>query len=159
MIILGIDPGIALTGWCIINAYSRDKIELLNSGCIKTFSYMKITERLFIIYNELQKIIDTYKPDVASLEEIFFFKKSKTIAFISQARGAIILTIAINNILLFEYNPKLVKIALTGNGKACKLQMQQMVKFIFKLKTIPKPDDIADAIAIAICHINSIRWN
>lgn len=158
MIILGIDPGLSLTGWGIIEAASRDKMTALKYGCIKTYSQTPLIERLQIVHDNLQNIIDTYKPDVVAIEEIFFLKAAKSVAAVGQSRGAIVLTVSMNRIPLFEYNPRSVKMSLTGYGSADKHQMQHMVKIFLKLKEIPKPDDAADALAMAICHINTIRW-
>jgi crossover junction endodeoxyribonuclease RuvC len=159
MIILGIDPGVSLTGWGVVEAFSRDKINSLQYGCIKTISSIHLMERLQIINTELQSVIDKYKPEVAAIEELFFLKVTKSIAAVGQARGAIILTASLNKIPLFEYNPKSVKTALTGYGSADKYQMQHIVKTFLRLKEIPKPDDAADALAIAVCHVNTINWN
>ncbi|MDR0820726.1 MAG: crossover junction endodeoxyribonuclease RuvC [Endomicrobium sp.] len=159
MIILGIDPGLSLTGWGVIEAFSRDKINPLQYGCIKTMPSIPLIQRLQTINTELQSIIDKYKPEVAAIEELFFFKVTKSIAAVGQTRGAIILTASLNKIPLFEYNPKSVKTALTGYGSADKYQMQHIVKTFLRLKEIPKPDDAADALAIAVCHVNTINWN
>jgi crossover junction endodeoxyribonuclease RuvC len=158
MVILGIDPGLLLTGWGIIEAVSRDKMRVLKYGCIKTSPPATLIERLQAIHDNLQDIIDTYKPEVVAIEEIFFLKAAKSVTAVGQSRGAIVLTVSMNKITLFEYNPRSVKMALTGYGSADKYQIQHMVKTFLKLKEIPKPDDIADALAIAICHINTIRW-
>jgi crossover junction endodeoxyribonuclease RuvC len=158
MVILGIDPGLSLTGWGIIEAVSRDKMHALKYGCIKTKSSTPLIERLQSVHDNLQDIIDTYKPEVVAIEEIFFLKAAKSVTAVGQSRGAIVLTVSMNNIPLFEYNPRSVKVALTGYGSADKYQMQHMVKTFLKLKEIPKPDDTADALAMAICHINTIRW-
>ncbi|MDR1474371.1 MAG: crossover junction endodeoxyribonuclease RuvC [Endomicrobium sp.] len=158
MIVLGIDPGLSLTGWGVVEAFSRDKITLIEYGCIKTMPPGPLVERLQIVHNELQSIINRYKPEVVAIEELFFLKAAKSVASVGQSRGAIALTISMNKIPLFEYNPRCVKMALTGYGSADKHQMQQMVKTFLKLKEIPKPDDAADALAMAICHINTIKW-
>ncbi|MDR0617665.1 MAG: crossover junction endodeoxyribonuclease RuvC [Endomicrobium sp.] len=158
MVILGLDPGLSLTGWGIIEAVSRDKMHALKYGCIKTSPPATLIERLQVVHDNLEDIIDTYKPDVVAIEEIFFLKAAKSVAAVGQSRGAILLTISMNKIPLFEYNPRSVKIALTGYGSADKYQIQHMVKTFLKLKEIPKPDDAADALAMAICHINTIRW-
>ena len=157
MIVLGIDPGLSITGWGITEAFSRDKINLMEYGCIKTTHSMPLTQRLLNINIELQSIIDKYKPNAVAIEELFFLKTSKSIVSLGETRGAIILTISLNRIPLFEYNPKLVKIALTGYGSADKCQIQYMVKTLLKLENIPTPDDAADALAIAMCHISSIK--
>ncbi|MDR1195886.1 MAG: crossover junction endodeoxyribonuclease RuvC [Endomicrobium sp.] len=157
MIVLGIDPGLSLTGWGVISAQSRDKIMPLQYGCIRTKPSETLSERLQNINIELQKLIDTYKPEVAAIEELFFLKEAKSVAAVGQARGAIVLTVSLNKIKLFEYNPRHVKMALTGYGSADKSQMQHMVKTLLRLKEIPKPDDAADALAIAMCHVNTVR--
>ncbi|MDR3275457.1 MAG: crossover junction endodeoxyribonuclease RuvC [Endomicrobium sp.] len=158
MIVLGIDPGLSLTGWGVIEAVSRDKMNSIQYGCIKTIPQMSLIQRLRIINTELQYIIDTYKPETTAIEELFFLKAAKSVAGVGQARGAIVLTASLNKISLFEYNPRLIKIALTGYGSADKHQMQHMVKTFLKLKDIPKPDDAADALAVAVCHVNTIKW-
>lgn len=158
MIILGIDPGLSLTGWGVIEASSRDKIKPVEYGCIKTMPPVCLMERLQMIHSSLQSIISSYKPEAVAVEELFFLKASKSVAYVGQARGAVLLTVSMNKIPLFEYNPRCVKIALTGYGSADKHQMQYMVKTFLKLKEIPQPDDAADALAMAICHINTIKW-
>jgi len=158
MKVLGIDPGLSLTGWGVIKAFSRDKISPIKYGCIKTISCVPLIQRLQIINTELQFTIDKHKPDAVAVEELFFLKSAKSIGAVGQARGAIILTVSLNKIPFFEYNPRLVKIALTGYGSASKHQMQHMIKTLLKFKNIPKPDDVADALAIAVCHISSIKW-
>ncbi|MDR2426297.1 MAG: crossover junction endodeoxyribonuclease RuvC [Endomicrobium sp.] len=157
MIVLGIDPGLSLTGWGVISALSRDKIIPLQYGCIRTKPSETLSERLQNINIELQMLINTYKPEVAAIEELFFLKEAKSVAAVGQSRGAIVLTVSLNKIKLFEYNPRHVKMALTGYGSADKSQMQHMVKTLLRLKEIPKPDDAADALAIAVCHINTVR--
>lgn len=155
MIVLGIDPGLSLTGWGVISAQTRDKITPMQYGCIRTKPTETLPERLLIINTELQRLIDTYKPEAVAIEQLFFLKKSASVALIGQARGAIVLTIALNKIPLFEYNPRSIKLALTGYGSADKHQMQHMVKTMLRLKEIPQPDDAADALAIAMCHVNT----
>jgi len=156
MIVLGIDPGLSLTGWGVIDAAGRDKIIPLNYGCIKTRPSQTLIERLAAINADLQLIINKYKPQAAAIEQLFFLKKASSVAQVGQARGAIVLTLAQNKIKLFEYNPRSVKIALTGYGSADKSQMQNMVKTTLRLKEIPQPDDAADALAMAVCHIQTI---
>ncbi|MDR0401549.1 MAG: crossover junction endodeoxyribonuclease RuvC [Endomicrobium sp.] len=154
MIILGIDPGLFVTGWGVIKAFSRDNINLIEYGCIKTSRSETLIKRLENINARLQIIISKYKPNSIAIEELFFFNGSKNITFLCQARGAIILTVSLNRIPLFEYNPKIIKMATTGYGSASKYQIQHMLKTLLKLKNIPKPVDAADALAIAMCHAN-----
>jgi crossover junction endodeoxyribonuclease RuvC len=120
---------------------------------------MPLIDRLQNINSALQSIIYKYNPEIVAIEELFFSKIAKSVAAVGQARGVIILTASLNKIPMFEYNPRHVKMALTGYGSADKHQMQHMVKTLLKLKEIPKPDDAADALAIAICHVNTIKWN
>jgi crossover junction endodeoxyribonuclease RuvC len=157
MIVLGIDPGLAMAGWGIVEKGQKDKVKMLEYGCIKTYPTDKLVDRLKYIYDEIQTVISKYKPEVVAIEELFFLKGSKVIASVGQARGAILIAVVNNNIPVFEYNPRHVKIALTGYGSADKHQMQHMVKAILGLKEIPKPDDSADALAMAICHLNTNR--
>ena len=152
--VLGIDPGTAIVGWAILDECA---------GCVTSIAYGHIAtspenstaERLFEVVADLRQIIEKYKPHESAVEELFFFKNVKTVMKVSQARGSILLTLEENCVSISEYTPLQVKQALTGYGRADKRQIQLMVKNILKLKEIPKPDDTADAIAIALCHINS----
>jgi len=151
MIILGIDPGYAITGYAIIKVDSKTKvITLIDYGCI--FSYPKdiFPKRLLIVFNGIKDIIKKHKPDKIAIEHIYFAKNAKTAIKVSEARGVITLAAAIENIDIFGFTPLQVKQALTGYGRATKSQIQQMVKNVLKLKDIPRPDDAADALAIAI---------
>ncbi len=152
--VLGIDPGTATTGWAILEEKSG-KVFPIAYGHISTSPKNSTTERLKEVADDLEKIARKYVPIEAAVEDIFFFKNLKTAMKVSQSRGAILLTLEKNNIKISEYTPLQVKQALTGYGQAEKSQIQLMVKNILKLKKIPKPDDTADAIAIAICHLNS----
>ncbi len=152
--ILGIDPGTATTGWAVIGE-KGGCMQSLAYGAISTSKNKKSHERLNEISSDLEKIIKKYKPAEAAVEDIFFFKNLKTAVKVSESRGAILLTLERNKLKIASYTPLQVKQALTGYGRAEKKQIQIMVKNILKLKSIPKPDDAADAIAIAICHIHS----
>ena len=152
--ILGIDPGTATTGWAILDE-KEGKITSVAYGYISTSPDHPESERLFEIVRDLESIIKKHRPDEAAVEKLFFFKNKKTIIQIGQSRGVLLLTLSKKNIRISEYTPLQVKQAITGYGKAEKKQIQLMVKNILKLKTIPKPDDTADALAIAVCHINS----
>lgn len=157
MIVLGIDPGLATTGYGVINS-KNGKLEVINYGCILTKSSLPLSTRLRTIYHETKKLIITYKPDAVVIEEIFFCKNVKTGLQIGHVRGVIMLAVIEANIEPAEYTPLQVKQALTGFGKADKKQIQEMVKILLNLKVIPKPDDAADALAAAICHIHKRRW-
>jgi crossover junction endodeoxyribonuclease RuvC len=152
--VLGIDPGTATVGWAII----EEKKGILHSvafGHIATNKENSEENRLFEISTDISAIIQKHKPQEASIEQIFFFKNQKTIIQVGQSRGAILLTLEQKNVKVSSYTPLQVKQSVTGYGKAEKKQVQLMVKNILKLKAIPKPDDTADALALAICHINS----
>jgi crossover junction endodeoxyribonuclease RuvC len=155
MKILGIDPGTATTGFGLIK--KERKLELIKYGCIKTSVDLSTGERLNKLHGELEKLIKTQKPDIVAVEDIFFFKNLKTAIKVSQARGVILFTAANLNIPIYEYTPLQVKQAVTTYGRAEKIQVQKMVKILLNLKEIPKPDDAADALAIAICCTHSIR--
>ena len=154
MVILGLDPGIAITGYGVIRS-ENNKLESVEFGCIKTMPGQEEAERLKILKTELSKIIKTYKPDIASIEKIFFTTNAKTVISVAQARGVALETLARRGIAIYEYTPLQVKQAVTSYGKADKLQVQKMVKLLLSLEEIPKPDDAADALAIAICCANS----
>lgn len=155
MRILGIDPGTAIVGYSIVD-YKENKINLIKYGCVFTDKNLPMEDRLLQIFNELEEIIDLYAPQFMTIEELFFFKNNKTIISVGQARGVIILAGKKNNLQIESYTPLQVKMGITGYGKADKKQVQLMVQKILKLDEIPKPDDAADAIAVAITHINSL---
>jgi len=152
-IILGVDPGIADTGYGVISD-DGGKISCLTYGSIKTSSKDDLITRLDILHRELDKIIKKYKPDVASIEELFFSKNVKTALVVGHARGVILLTFKQNNLKFLEFKPSQVKQGVTCYGAANKSQVQKMVQMLLKLKEIPKPDDAADALAIAMCALN-----
>lgn len=154
MIILGIDPGIAIVGWGVIE-FSQSKMKPIAFGAITTPAHTPITQRLHSIYNNLGVIINKYKPQAMAVEELFFNTNVKTAITVAHARGIVLLCAAQNGIPDFEYTPLQVKQALTGYGRADKAQMQNMVKIMLGLNAVPKPDDVADALAIAICHAHS----
>lgn len=154
LIILGIDPGTATTGWAILSQ-KKGNLDPLGYGHISTEKFFSDDTRILELSQDLKKIIQQYKPQEAAIESLFFFKNKKTVISVAQARGAILLTLRQNNVKVFGYTPLQIKQALTGYGRAEKKQMQEMVKNILKLKTIPQPDDTADAIAIALCHAHS----
>ena len=150
MRILGIDPGYALVGFGVLdydNGY-----EVIDYGVIATPKEDNLPNRLMTIATCLKQIIDNYKPDVVAVEELFYFKNQKTVIPVAEARGVIIMTCMQCGLKLFEYTPLQIKQALTGNGRAEKAQIQFMTKTILGLEKVPKPDDAADALAVAICH-------
>src|SRR3989344_1512946 len=151
MVILGIDPGIARCGWGAIES-QKSKVKSQKYGCIETEAGVKTEKRLKNIYDLITKIIKDYKPDVLAIEELFFNTNAKTAFAVGQARGVVLLAAAENNVSIAIYTPLQVKIAVTGYGRAEKNQVGQMVKVLLKLKEIPKPDDVADALAVALTH-------
>ncbi len=156
MRILGIDPGTAIVGWAVLETNAHSAIPIAY-GHISTSPKHPLSQRLFEISADLKAIIEEHRPDEASVEELFFFKNVTTAMAVSHARGVILLTLESLNVRMFEYTPLQVKQSLTGYGRAEKKQVQVMVKNILKLPAIPKPDDTADALALAICHLHSRR--
>ncbi|NLJ71347.1 MAG: crossover junction endodeoxyribonuclease RuvC [Clostridiaceae bacterium] len=154
MIILGIDPGYAITGYAFID-YLEQKFKVLDYGLITTKANSYFPERLLLIEQSLEALINKYKPDVMAIEELFFNRNTTTAIGTAQARGVAVVTGARNKIPVFEYTPKQVKLAVTGYGNSEKNQVQEMVKVLLKLNKIPEPDDVADALAVALCHAHS----
>lgn len=155
MIILGIDPGTAATGYGLIKK-DRD-LKIIDYGCIRTETKFSTAERLEQINKRLVKIIKKHKPQKIAVENLFFFKNVKTAIKVSQARGVILATAAQMRTPVEEYTPLQIKQAVTGYGRADKNQIQKMVKLLLRLKETPKPDDAADALATAICCANNNR--
>ncbi len=156
--VLGLDPGTATTGWAILSEKNGAIIPVA-FGHISTPKNTPESKRLLEINQDVLKIIKKYKPREAAVEKLFFFKNKKTIIEVGQSRGSLLLTLEENSVKVFGYTPLQVKQALTGYGRAEKKQVQLMVKSFLNLKSIPKPDDAADAIAIAVCHIHSRKIN
>jgi len=148
--ILGIDPGTATTGFGVVSL-DKNKIKYINCGYIATQSKDAPADRLLIIAESLEKIIKEYTPEVAAVENLFFAKNRATALAVAQARGVILSTLAKHKLVLKEYTPLQIKQALTGYGRADKQQIQKMVKSVLCLEKVPKPDDSADALAVAIC--------
>ncbi len=153
---MGIDPGFAITGYGVVK-YERNKFSVLDYSAITTGASMKFSDRLLVLYNELERLINEFRPDAISIEELFFNKNIKTALTVGHGRGVAVLAAAKSGIDIFEYTPLQVKQSVVGYGRAEKAQIQQMVKAILNLPAIPKPDDVADALAVAICHGNSHR--
>lgn len=150
MTILGIDPGLATTGYGIIAVKNRQFVHIKH-GVIKTAADQPNHQRLLVISRQLKRIIKYQKPDQIAVEEIFMYKNVKTAILVGQARGVILLTAAESRLAVREFTPLEIKQALTGYGRADKRQMQKMVKAVLSLSEIPEPDDAADALAAAIC--------
>jgi crossover junction endodeoxyribonuclease RuvC len=157
MRILGIDPGTGILGFGVIEIDGKNKAHLVDAGVIRTPVNELDAVRLLTIYGELSEIIKTTKPDIMSVEKLFFAQNVTTAMTVSQARGVVLLCGQQNGLELHEYTPMQIKMAVTGYGKADKNQIQEMVKIILGLKEAPKPDDCADAIAAALCHAQSMR--
>ncbi|GAE87053.1 crossover junction endodeoxyribonuclease RuvC [Acetivibrio straminisolvens] len=156
MIIMGIDPGFAITGYGIVK-YEGNRFTPVDYGAITTESSMELPKRLLILHNDLMEIIEKYKPAAISIEELFFNKNIKTALAVGHGRGVAVLAAAQSGIDVFEYTPIQVKQSIVGYGRAEKAQVQQMVKAILNLPAIPKPDDVADALAVAVCHAHSYK--
>jgi crossover junction endodeoxyribonuclease RuvC len=154
MKILGIDPGMAIVGYCILD-YDGKNLSLLHSGSIQTPKNESEGERLKEIYQDLCTIISTYKPDVCAIEKLFFFRNYTTVMPVAHARGVILLALNENDIPVYEYTPIEVKQILTGYGRATKKEVEQMVKVSLGIDSLPKLDDTVDAIAIAISYTRS----
>ena len=157
MRILGIDPGTGILGFGIIDTKPGGKAALVGGGVIKTPVKQSDSERLLTIYNELSSLIKEFKPQAMAVEKLFFAQNVTTAMSVSQARGVVLLCGEQNGLELHEYTPLQIKMALTGYGRAEKKQMQEMVKVILGLKAVPKPDDCADALAVAITHSMTMR--
>ena len=146
----------AIVGYGMIGV-NNEQIELLTSGSIQTNKTLSDSKRLLEIYNDLSEIVETYKPDCASVEQLFFFKNQKTIIPVAEARGVILTVLEKYKIPAFSYTPMEVKQVLTGYGRADKKEVEQMVRLTLQTNSLPKLDDTVDAIAIAICHSRNVR--
>ncbi|MGE4283034.1 MAG: crossover junction endodeoxyribonuclease RuvC [Clostridia bacterium] len=158
MIILGIDPGIAIVGYGIIK-YEGNKFSVVHYGAITTHSSMQLPDRLKEIYEGIIYLIEMFHPDAVAIEELFFNKNVKTALTVGHGRGVALLAAANKGLEISEYTPLQVKQSVVGYGRAEKAQVQQMVKVILSLNEIPKPDDVADALAVAVCHAHSANMN
>ena len=153
-VILGIDPGTAITGYGVISE-SENGPRALAYGVIRTPARQELSQRLVSIYAELSHLLETYQPHAVAVEEVFFSKNARTALSVGHARGVVLLAVAQRGIPLFHYKPTQVKQAVTGYGGADKRQIQEMMRMLLGLEDIPRPDDAADALAIALCHLNS----
>ena len=157
-ITLGIDPGTAIVGYAVIEAQGST-LRMLACDVITTPARTPLSQRLQLIYQGLSEVIATYHPQEAAMEELFFAKNARTAMTVGQARGVAMLALANNGLSIAEYTPKQVKLAVTGYGGADKHQVGEMVRILLGLAAVPKPDDAADAAAIAICHLNTASYS
>lgn len=150
MRIIGIDPGMAIVGYCLMDTEPNN---IITCGSIQTDKNLSNSERLLEIHNDLSHLLKTFKPDVAAVEQLFYFKNAKTVIPVAQARGVILMTIEMMGIPVYEYTPLVVKQTITGYGRAEKQEVKEMVKVLLNNnEKISKLDDTVDAIAIALCH-------
>jgi crossover junction endodeoxyribonuclease RuvC len=154
---MGLDPGTAITGYGLIK-YDGSRFSMIDCGCVRTSPGMPMSERLQIIYRDLTDVIRQYKPEQFAIEELFFNKNARTALAVGHARGVAMLAASSAGLPVFEYTPLQVKQAVTGFGRAAKTQVQFMVKTILALPEAPTPDDVADALAVAICHGQLYSW-
>ena len=154
MRIIGIDPGYAIVGFGVLE-YNRAQFQVVDYGAVTTPADMNFNSRLLEIYNDLCYILDKFKPDFLAIERLYFTSNQKTAIDVAQARGVINLAAQKNHLDIFEYTPLQVKQSVVGYGRAEKKQVQEMTRVILKLEKIPKPDDTADALAMAICHAHA----
>ncbi len=157
MHILGIDPGTSLIGYGVVDTDGKS-LRAVDFGSLKTGVNIENSKRVKTVYDFFDGLIKKIKPDRVALESLFFFKNAKTVIKVSEVRGVLMLAAARNKIEVFEFTPLQVKQAVSGYGRAEKGQVQKMVKLILGLKTEPKPDDVADALALAICCANTVVY-
>lgn len=158
MRIIGIDPGIAISGYGVLD-FDEDQntFELITSGSVQTSKNLSTSERLLELHNDISELIKRYKPDCAVIEKLFYFKNAKTIIPVAEARGVICMTFTKFGVELAQYTPQQAKQVITGYGRAEKSEVADMVKIILNNDNIPKLDDTVDAIALGICHIRNIK--
>ena len=156
MIVLGIDPGTAMTGYGLVER-TGSRLRAVDYGCLETPAGMPLPERLLLIQDGLIDLVETHRPDLVAVERLFFNKNVQTAFAVGQARGVALLTAARFGLPVHEYGPHEVKMAVTGHGRAEKVQVQRMVQVVLGLATLPRPDDAADALAIAICLAHAYR--
>lgn len=155
MRIIGIDPGTAILGYGILDRQGH-QFRLVEYGCIRTPANTRPAERLLTIYRSLDTLLETYRPDTMAVEEVFFGNNATNALSVGQARGVILLLGEMHGLSIGEYAPAQVKQGVTGYGKAEKVQIQEMVRLILNMKQVPRPDDAADALAVAICHGHTV---
>ena len=156
MLVLGLDPGLATTGYGLVSGDGRD-LRAISHGVVRTPAHTPISERLATIHEEISLLLDEYHPDVAAVEELFFCKNVRTAMMVGEARGVLLLALAQGGLEVAEYTPLQIKEGITGYGGAEKKQVQEMVRILLRLDEVPRPDDAADALAVAICHQHAAR--
>ena len=156
---LGIDPGIAICGYGVVEELRNGDVAEIAHGVIETPKTDTLAQRLHTLHVELRKVVELLKPDEVAVEELFFATNAKTAITVGQARGVVMLTLFECGLPISEYTPLQVKQSVSGYGQADKKQVQEMVRMLLRLEKIPRPDDAADALAIAITHVFSRRWN
>lgn len=157
MLVLGIDPGTATTGYGLVREAESGDLQMVEYGVILTPAKMALEQRLLMLYERLQEILLLHHPQVAAVEKLFFSRNVTNAIAVGQARGVVMLGLAQKGMAIAEYTPMQVKQAVSGYGGADKLQVQMMVQSILQLEELPKPDDAADALAVALCHLQSYR--
>ena len=153
--IFGVDPGFGIVGYGVIDVYGQSE-NLVTYGAIRTSAHDAIPKRIEKIYDELSKLLTEYTPDEAAVEELYFFRNVTTAISVGEARGVILLALEKFGIDIYEYTPMEVKLSVTSYGKATKRQVQEMVRVMLNMDDIPRPDDAADALAIALCHAHQL---
>jgi len=156
MLVMGIDPGTAITGYALVREDAGELV-LITCGTITTTAGQPMPERLVTIHGEVTELIDQYHPQSMAVEQLFFSRNVRTALAVGQARGVVLLAAAHREVPVSEYTPLQVKQAVVGYGRAEKSQVQEMVRLLLKLDSIPRPDDAADAVAVAVCHLHSAR--
>ena len=152
MKVLSIDPGLAILGWSLIRTHEDGRHDV-QFGTVETPAHLPLNTRLHRLYDELKSLCESERPDHLAIETLYFAKNAKTLAQVGHARGIVLLIASQYRMEVFEYAPRQIKLALTGNGSADKIQMQERIKRLMGLKEIPKPDDAADAVAVGLCHL------
>ncbi|MCS7221053.1 MAG: crossover junction endodeoxyribonuclease RuvC [Anaerolineae bacterium] len=158
MVVLGVDPGTAITGYGVVRA-DGDRLSLMAYGAITTSPSQSLPERLLAIHHLLLTLIESYQPQAMAVEEVFFGRNVRTAIAVGHARGVVLLAAAQTGLPVFTYTPTAVKQAIVGYGRADKHQVQEMIRMLLALSEVPQPDDVADAVAIAICHIYTSQLN
>jgi crossover junction endodeoxyribonuclease RuvC len=157
MLVIGIDPGTATTGYGLVRENQDDSLQAVDHGVILTPADMPMAQRLALLYGKLNEILVLHGPDSSAVEKLFFQRNVKTAITVGQGRGVVLLALAQAGVPVAEYTPLEVKLAVAGYGGADKRQVQEMVRVLLDLEEIPKPDDAADALAVAICHLHSAK--